>query len=92
MFQSIPLNYTRGYILRYSSVAVENTPFIHDFPMKPSIYRGFPVAMFELKFHLCFVSKNALLTCMACSLGTPHQSTGKVTIPSTLSSAECSIP
>ena len=27
--------------------AMENVPFIGDFPMKTSIYRGFPIAMFD---------------------------------------------
>ena len=33
------------YTLRLSNIAMENGPFIDDFPIKTSIYKGFSMAM-----------------------------------------------
>jgi len=35
----------RGFTLWLFNIAVENGPFIEDFPIKTSIYKGFSMAM-----------------------------------------------
>ena len=35
------------YTLWQSNIAMENGPLINDFPIKPLIYQGFSIAMFD---------------------------------------------
>ena len=51
-----------GYTLRESNVAMNNSPFIDDVPIKTSIYRGFSISTFAhwrkiLESHPTFLAR-----------------------------------